>query len=694
MGATVGARFAEPGVRWRLAWQRIPDLLCWPFAGWTILCHLTVLTGGGLRSLLWNTAVVVVGLVLLGAVRARQGRSLGLGKPLLDLPFEPPVNRSASSSRSPWLGRSALAALASAAIVALSPLSWLWCWWLVVLFLALALVREELGATELASQPPSARHPTARHDAIVWLLVVLAIATALGLQRPDLDDTFYLNLSVAAAQQPDQPLLCCDSLHGEPGVEINFPSQRLRTLELLGGALAWLTGVAPIYWSHFLFPVIGALLLVTAYGRLLLRLVGDRWLACLVTVLVILATTGGPYAWYGNMAFVRLHQGKAIFATALVPLLLVYAIELARCPSRRRWWSLGMANVTAIGLTPSALWIAPAVSALALVAAAPRSRRGLAGIGWGLLATAYAWGVALVLRQQMHQVLDASVVGVDSMGLLQRSADYVLGQGDMRSIGLAAVLFSGWLCRPGPLRRFCLSIALGFTVVLFNPYLARWLAGTGTSAFTYWRVFWVLPLPLLLALCLTAPLGWWGEGWPARRRWQTSLWIGAAFLLLVPRWTWQQQRTRFTLPGLRVPPVYALAKEMAAVSPPGSHVLAPFEISAWLPTFLDHPYPLVTRPSYLSAVFAAKERRQRNWLTALVTRPPGDNRLRLRLFEEAIEHYDLQAIAVRTNLPHLKSLEAIMRQRGFVIFSRWESTDLWLPRLHAHEIRVARQHGR
>jgi len=294
----------------------------------------------------------------------------------------------------------------------------------------------------------------------------------------------------------------------------------------------------------------------------------------------------------------------------------------------------------------------------------------------------------------MNQVLDASVAGVGSMSLLQRSADYVLGQGDKHSIGLAAVVFSGWLCRPGPLRRFCLSIALGFTAVLFNPYLTRWLAGTGTSAFTYWRVFWVLPLPLLLALCLTAPLGWWGEGWPARRRWQTSLWIGAAFLLLVPRWTWQQQRTQFTLPGLRVPKVYAFAKEMATVSPPGSQVLAPFEVSAWLPTFLDHPDPLVTRPSYLSAVFAAEERHRRNRLTALVSRSLNDNRLRLRLFEEAIELYQLQAIAVRSDLPHLKSLKAIMRQQGFVIFSRWGKFDLWLPRLHAHEIRVARQHGR
>lgn len=673
-----------------LAWQRIPDLLCWPFAGWTILCHLTVVAGGGLRTLLSCTAGVAVGSCILWFLRTRHRGAPKPERPPQPRASEPaPASGTAATARH-WLAAGGAAALASAGVLALTSLHWQWTWWAIVVFLALASIREELGTAAAASATAMPPRPTAGQNAVVWLLVVLAMATALCLQRPDLDDTFYLNLSVAAADHPDEPLLCCDSLHGVPEVEINFPSQRLRALELLSGALAWLTGIAPIYWSHLLFPVLGALLLVTAYGRLLQWLVPNRWLACLAAVLVILAVTGGPHAWYGNMAFIRLHQGKAIFATALVPLLLAYSIELARDPSRRRWLALALANIAAIGLTPSALWVAPAVSALGLLSAVPRDRRGSKLIALGLLATSYAWGTALILSRQMAKLLDASVAKLDSATLLERASGYVLGSGDMRTVSIAAVLFAWWFCRPGPTRRFCLTLALGFVAVLFNPYLAKWLAGTGTSAFTYWRVFWVLPLPLLIAICLTAPMGWWGEGWPEKRRWQASLLVGAAFLLLAPRWTWEQRRAHFTLPGLRVPPAYELAREMAAVSPSRSQVLAPFEVSAWLPTFHHHPYPLVTRPSYLETIFEGPERRRRNRLTALVSRAPKDGKIRVQMFDEAIERYQLQAIAVRTDLPYLERLEVVMREHGFVVFNRWGILDLWLTREQANKIRQAR----
>ena len=65
------------------------------------------------------------------------------------------------------------------------------------------------------------------------------------------------------------------------------------------------------------------------------------------------------------MGIPRLHQGKAVLVTLLVPLVAAYGIELARRPSLASGLRLAAAQIAAVGASATGLWLAPAVAGLA-----------------------------------------------------------------------------------------------------------------------------------------------------------------------------------------------------------------------------------------------------------------------------------------------------------------------------------------
>jgi len=85
-----------------------------------------------------------------------------------------------------------------------------------------------IGAwTSLRAAPtaPPAPAEGPRLEIAVLILGVGCAAVALVAHRPDLDDSFYVNVAVAAADSPERPLLREDTLHGIPGLA--SPSSRL-----------------------------------------------------------------------------------------------------------------------------------------------------------------------------------------------------------------------------------------------------------------------------------------------------------------------------------------------------------------------------------------------------------------------------------------------------------------------------------
>jgi hypothetical protein len=659
--------------------RRVTDAVALGFGGWTLLCHAVVLAGGSLRTLVWATAPVAAGLLIVLLLRGRRdGSTTGRTAD----PSPPP----GSSGRTPAASPRLAAEIAAATVVTLV----LWylvhdaghiavAWWIAVLSLVALFVHE------LKRPRPDVEAPaiSPRTSTLVLLaLVGLAVTATLWIQRPDEDDALYGGQAVSAVDQPDRPLLRLeDPTSGVPGYPLR-PQDALRSLELLIAATSFLTGIPVIDIAHRAFPPLWAAVVVFAHARLFLFLAAERWLPATISVLALFLTVADTHRWYSNFAFVRLHQGKAVFLSALLPLVAAVAMECARRPTRAGWGRLFFTLVAAAGTSPTALWVAPAVAFPSLIAATDlETRRSAAGnllrsFLWGTLVCGCLVAAGVLIRAPIKDWLSAGLAGVTSIELLRDSSNGVLGTGVLAPIVALATALAWSTCLSGPARRFCLLLPLLFLAVFANPYLAAVIAGLGPGKPTYWRTYWVLPVPVLLALCLTAPLGAWGARWPRRAREAAWIVLLMSFVLFVPRTRVLSPANRVALAffDLKVPPdEYDMAGQVARSTPPDCPVLTPDSVAPWVVTYPRHPRPLVVRGQYVSSDSELGARRA---MMAFAS-APDPNPKRREWFLATIEAYAIGGVSFVTRGNGVEPLRGDLAAHGFRWRGRRASYELW-----------------
>ncbi|TDJ21936.1 MAG: hypothetical protein E2O69_00650 [Deltaproteobacteria bacterium] len=212
---------------------------------------------------------------------------------------------------------------------------------------------------------------------------------------------------------------------------------------------------------------------------------------------------------------------------------------------------------------------------------------------------------------------------------------------------------------------------------------------------TYWRNLWALPVPLLLALVLVAPLGWVdavrGSGTEARLG-RAAAWIGPALGLLlavalaigVPRYTALSPRNNVELhfPSLKVEPVeYDWAKLLTHSVPPGSVVVAPLSITPWLATFHDRVQPLVVRPMYLDRHRSqlGTETANHRLLMTLFVAGKSKRSDAARWFADGLRVFDVRAVCLKRSKATPRA-RAILQRSGFRPYQHSEAYEIWIRR--------------
>jgi hypothetical protein len=668
--------------------DRVTDAAIIGFASWTVLSHAVTIAGGSLDDLLLAAALSVLTAAIGRPFLGRITGTTAAVEP--DCPSaQAPDGASASIRTGRWLGLAAAAGFAIwVSAIAGIPRSVLWA-------SATGVLVGGAGGAILqpAPTPPAAVEP--RRGLIWGLALVLALVT-LCANRPDWDDALYVNMAASAADHPDAPLLADDYMHGVDSLPIALPTYRVHSLETLAGALSRVTDVPAIAWFHLVFASFGAVLVVFAIGRVARLLAPGRWLWVTLATLAVLLLIGDVHAWYSNFAFVRLHQGKGIFVTALAPLILAYGIELARQPSRATWIRLAAVQVAAVGLTASALWIAPTVAVLAVIASSRPDRRSLTTIGAAVLSATYpialAGGLWLGMTSPQNP-LGRAIAGrlpVDRPAAAEseepaettreeldvradevaKGVDVVVGDGPLRLAVLALLLWGWWLSPEVAARRVHLVMASFFGAVLINPMLVPLLVRTVTGEPTFWRVCWVVPVPLLAGLFLTSPVARFED----RKGKLLAVALSIAVLGLVP------SRPVFCVPlaaelgppGLKVPPAYEVARALVELVPPDTPVVTPMTVSPWVVTFHHGPHPVVVRPHYfqvVSAVLGEKEARRRFSAFRAVSWP-RTYEPRNRGLYEVLDSMPVTGVVVTIGAGNPEAVENALQDRGFV--NRWE----------------------
>jgi len=651
------------------------DGLALGFALWTICCHAAVAGNGTLRHLLLLYAVTGgLAFVVAKCWRRRDPR---------------PATRSTAAAGVAAANGGTLRILQGAglalgvggALVLRGPERTIALWWWVGLLLGVAAVAFlVMGAGTPRAEPPRRSRSL---ELGLWAIAVVCVAITLTSHQPDIDDAFYVNVAVTAADSPDRALLSGDSLHGSPELPLHQPAHRVQTYELWNGALSYLTNTPAIQCFHWISASIAALFVPLAFARLFRLLTPHFWLWSTAVLVLVLVATGETTRCYGNVAFVRMWHGKSIYLCVFMPLVYTYAIRFALCPSSRRWLLLAAAQIAALGCSSSAVWGAPAGALAAMCCVLRPDRAGLRKLALGALASAYVLAIGWLLKSDVREVLEAIIPAEQPDFRLSSSLTTVLGWSHLRVFAIASVASAWAVCQRGIAQRFAIAVPLAVWVVLLNPYWAGWVVSNVTGP-SHWRSLWALPVPILMVLVLTAPLRLDGRKTLYAAGRMGFVLAVAAFALAVPNRSTVTGKNgsiiRLDRIGLKVAATpYYWAKAVNESVPAGSFVVAPPDVSAWIPTFHHHAYPLVVRSMYLRphrAALGAQNVRDRKVMTTYAGRG-ARSKMAAKIFRAGLDRFDVKAVCLRTS-PRVANPRAILRQAGFRQTLQGEEYEIWV----------------
>ncbi len=647
--------------------ERCCDAFLIAYTVWTLLCHGVVYFRGTFHHLLGAAFVTLVaGIGFAWWQRKRRQSRVTTAWANVPEPWEAP-----SPDRSVVI----LGVVSAGMLTTLASLgmSYSWIWMGTVLVFVGALLSDRRPILD-----PGSPEPSLVRETVLWVIALAVAAIPLFVHRWSADDAYYVNIAVAAVDHPTSPILQFDTLHGIADLPIMYSVYKVNSFELLAAAIAFLTPCTALQATHLVLPALLALFFVFAHARWMKTLFSDRWFLALVSVLAVMIFVGDGKRHFANHTILRLQEGKTAFLIIVLPLLITHGVRFARFRNPRDWWMLTAGQIAAIGMTSTALWAAPLIAGLALLGAIPWTRSGVASLGLGVLSSAYVIVVALFLRADSVAELQ-TILTEESASTLVPDTWRLVMSGKLLSVtSLFAVLF-GWAVVSGFARRFWLVLSLTITLTLLNPWAAPWVARNITGEVTYWRVFWVLPVPVLLGVTLISFWSW--RAVPLAFRGALALACLVGFLIFIPETPTFSDANRKHLEflGLKVAPrEFEVAEQITQAVGPGNMVLTPVEVSTWITTLHHHPFPLVSRTMYLDIQARHLEPRdveRRHGLVALVSgagsHPPT-------LLKKGIREYDLAAVCLRTGIPTAVALRRILHDQGFQKLDSDKRYETWI----------------
>jgi hypothetical protein len=509
-----------------------------------------------------------------------------------------------------------------------------------------------------------------------WIFALcIAMALTLTLIRPDAGDAFYVNMAVGAVDNPSMPLLCRDTMHHLTGAPILLPFYRIHSIELLAALLSLITGASAIFFLHVVFPPLAAITALLAYRSLFRRFSPGFWGFATLATCLFLCANGDVHASFGNLSWVRLHQGKGILVTTVIPIIIDATLAFSTKPSSKSLLYLSASQIAAVGMSGSALMIGPLMSLLSASAclsirdSAVKPRKVLPGV---MAACLYPLAVAVFFFLQSRPSAKASMTA--GSDIILNNIQYVFGSGPFAYACVAVMACVPLLASHPVARRLGICCSLFALLIVSNPMVAPFLAEQLSMSAIFWRFYWLVPLPLFAGLFCCIPLEC-----PQLRapRW-TGFVVYASVLLLLLAVLPQKRifdktnQTTIGAPGLKVPSFYEDIMEIAAHFGSQDSILMPAELSPWLTTIHHAPRPVLSRLSYAPLYPASI--RGTLCSAQLYISEDGRTRGSGEALSSLLQTMEVQGVCFSGNLDNAADIAYILQRRGYRRVDRFGST--------------------
>jgi hypothetical protein len=355
---------------------------------------------------------------------------------------------------------------------------------------------------------------------VLVLCSVISGSFSAILYRPDLDDIYYVPNVVYCLENPREPMgFVIHSLDSENEPFISYHWGNSNPFEYSQGIVAYFIKTHFLTVYYFLAPVLFGGMIPLVWFYAISRFSFSNHSAIVGTIIVCLSLTllGEKHASFGNLAFNRIFQGKAVmFAVGLV-LFAAFTIDFFRSASVKKWLVLFLIATSMIGLSTSSAMLMPFIVFVLALACGfsymksliPRLRTTLLYCCSIIYPVLFVGSVFLVsLNRKSINVPSAKYFPADFLG----QAEYVFGPATVLTLVASSILAVIFIQKYD---RYFLMVWILLLVIFFlNPLAVRLLIKHVIPQIIYWRLFYLYPFPLTLGLCGAGAASWIGKKLP------------------------------------------------------------------------------------------------------------------------------------------------------------------------------------
>jgi len=447
---------------------------------------------------------------------------------------------------------------------------------------------------------------TARPGAAAALLgcSLLGGVLALTSHRSDLDDCAYVPNVIYYLEHPAEPMgfkiHFIDSGSDEPFMSYH---RCAIAFEYSQGIVSHITGIGFLTVYYLFAPALFGCMIPLAWFYVISRFSFPSWTATTGAFIICMSLLlmGEQHRSFGNFAFNRIFEGKTVTFAVGFPMFIGLTMDFFRSPGVRKWIYLLAISTAMVGFTAASAVLMPLLGFVLAIACCVSYvpnikscfRRGLVYFCSMIYPVIYAASILLLSLEQLGS--DKAINEGWPRDFMGHAKFVFDGPVVLSFLVVGSILGVVLVGRRD--RRFLVAWTVLAVVCYLNPIISPIIIEHVTSPNIYWRLFYLLPFPLVIGLSGAAVALRLGTKRPIWRRLAFAV---VTILLLAAHWPSSSSSvfrygsyvTKLGVPRYKT---YNLsrARKVVELAPPPGAMLAATDISYLLP-MLSSKYPQIS----------------------------------------------------------------------------------------------------
>lgn len=320
--------------------------------------------------------------------------------------------------------------------------------------------------------------------------------------RASTDDMYYVNLSTYIYEHGVVPTR--DTVLSNQHFN-SYP--RMSSWEVLWGVLARITHIHPGTLLYVLWVPFASALSYLVLARMFTAFGVKNIKTAMLASTLFLCFDGASGFTFGAYQGTRIWQGKSFFLSILLPLILIYILQILKSPNKRNLMIFFALNVAAVGATTTALILVPPMLMGAALIAIFRQRKALLPIA---ISGIYLLVMALTFRSM--RTAGSIEVSAQGMGVGVRFAENSTGTSmpatyDMltelakpwwHAATIMLAIAIGWIALRAKFGRELVALNFAIWGMLCLPGLHEPILKLISATSIAWRFIWIVPIPMMI----------------------------------------------------------------------------------------------------------------------------------------------------------------------------------------------------